>query len=460
MKANMTKIFYAFFAIILSCPITYADWDTVIKGGTFTRVEKYKPSSVELATWIAGDLKELISAAEKGDPEAQYLLGRCYDIREEYEKSLKWYESAAKQGHKDAKQLLQAVDDFDPVEMQKAYDIFYEDTIIPMLSENPEYVEPSTKDGYSGRIYPTETITADALSGDAWAQNVLGTRYEKGDRVIEDYAEAYAWFLISSMNGNDKAKQNKERFKPMLSQLQVASAQKRAKQLNSEIERKKAIANSNPNEALSGEISPSGYGSGFLVKGGFILTCWHVVDGAERISIVVDGKDHIANLVQHDEANDIAVLQILSITSAPALNYSDEAKLGQKVFTLGFPHPDLQGTDVKFTTGTISSLTGIGNSPRYYQISAPLQSGNSGGALFNEKGNFIGIVAAKLDSIATLSMTGDLPQNVNYAIKAGYAIPLLKTIEGFEVGSKRNDETNLLDLIEELKQSVVMIKVY
>lgn len=120
----------------------------------------------------------------------------------------------------------------------------------------------------------------------------------------------------------------------------------------------------------------------------------------------------------------------------------------------------MQGKDVKFTDGSINSLTGVGNNPRYLQISVPLQAGNSGGPLFDNRGNLVGIVAAKLDSLVTLSMTGDLPQNVNYAVKAGYAIPLLKTIEGVEVGSKRKDEVDLIDLIEELKQSVVMIKVY
>ena len=124
------------------------------------------------------------------------------------------------------------------------------------------------------------------------------------------------------------------------------------------------------------------------------------------------------------------------------------------------PHPDLQGSDVKFTTGSISGMTGPENTPRYFQISAPLQAGNSGGPLFDEQGNLVGIVAAKLDSLATLAMTGDLPQNVNYAIKADYLVPLLKTVEGLTIGKEQTKDVNLLELIKELKKSVVMIKVY
>lgn len=158
--------------------------------------------------------------------------------------------------------------------------------------------------------------------------------------------------------------------------------------------------------------------------------------------------------------NDIAILKVDDVNTGIALNISDEMKLGEKVFTLGYPHPDLQGSDVKFTTGTISSLTGIDNSPRYFQISAPLQSGNSGGPLFDEKGNLVGMVAAKLDSLVTLELTGDLPQNVNYAIKADYLEPVLKTVQGLEVGKEKTKDVNLLELIEKQKQSAVMIKVY
>jgi S1-C subfamily serine protease len=102
---------------------------------------------------------------------------------------------------------------------------------------------------------------------------------------------------------------------------------------------------------------------------------------------------------------------------------------------------------VKFTTGSISGLTGPQSTPLYYQISAPIQSGNSGGPLFDEQGNLVGIVAAKLDSLVTLAATGDLPQNVNYAIKADYLRPLLKTVEGINIQPAETKEVDLLSLI-------------
>ena len=96
----------------------------------------------------------------------------------------------------------------------------------------------------------------------------------------------------------------------------------------------------------------------------------------------------------------------------------------------------------------------------FRSISAPLQSGNSGGPLFDECGNLVGIVAAKLDSLKMLAATGDLPQNVNYAIKADYLVPLLKTVDGVKIQPSQSKPVNLLKLVNDLKESVVMIKVY
>jgi S1-C subfamily serine protease len=184
-----------------------------------------------------------------------------------------------------------------------------------------------------------------------------------------------------------------------------------------------------------------------------------VLDGGDKISISCNGKDYAASVIQKDPANDIAVLRVVNAPDGASLSLAD-SKLGANVFTMGFPHPDLQGVDVKFTTGSISGLTGPQNTPLYYQISVPLQSGNFGGPLFDEKGNLVGMVAAKLDSLVTLAATGDLPQNVNYAIKADYLRPLLKTVDGISIEPAQAKETDLLSLIDELKKSVVMIKVY
>ena len=102
--------------------------------------------------------------------------------------------------------------------------------------------------------------------------------------------------------------------------------------------------------------------------------------------------------------------------------------MGQEVFTIGFPNPAMQGVSAKFTKGTISSLTGFQDDLRLYQISVPVQPGNSGGALLDENGNVLGVIVAMLDAKTTFQVSGSLPQNVNYAIKSVYAQAMLDTI--------------------------------
>jgi S1-C subfamily serine protease len=71
------------------------------------------------------------------------------------------------------------------------------------------------------------------------------------------------------------------------------------------------------------------------------------------------------------------------------------------------------------TTGIVSSLSGLLNDTRYLQISAAVQPGNSGGPLLDTSGAVVGVVAAKLNALKFVKATGDLPENINFAIKTG-----------------------------------------
>jgi len=99
-----------------------------------------------------------------------------------------------------------------------------------------------------------------------------------------------------------------------------------------------------------------------------------------------------------------------------------------RVFTIGYPHPDFMGSEPKVTYGLISAVTGLRNDPRIYQISVSIQAGNSGGPLLNMNGKVVGITAPKLSAAKIFKWTGDLPQNVNYAIKIGYLAMLLSSV--------------------------------
>ena len=94
------------------------------------------------------------------------------------------------------------------------------------------------------------------------------------------------------------------------------------------------------------------------------------------------------------------------------------ADVAEDIFVLGYPMTSTMGDEIKYTTGVISSRTGFQGDVSQYQISAPVQPGNSGGPLFDSKGNVIGIVSAKHDGA----------ENVGYAIKASYLKNLMESV--------------------------------
>ena len=91
-------------------------------------------------------------------------------------------------------------------------------------------------------------------------------------------------------------------------------------------------------------------------------------------------------------------------------------KLGDAVVAFGFPLPGVLSSEGNVSTGIVSATSGLGNDVRFIQISAPVQPGNSGGPLFDSSGHVIGVVVAKLDAVRIAELTGDIPQNVNFAV--------------------------------------------
>jgi len=204
-------------------------------------------------------------------------------------------------------------------------------------------------------------------------------------------------------------------------------------------------------------------GTGVVVSPeGLIVTAAHVVEGASKIEVCLPGGKKTAIVAKKDPINDLALLVVdeTSLVAAP-LSESGSVKLGQSVFTIGFPNTEIQGTSPKFTKGEISSLAGIQDEPTRWQISVPVQSGNSGSPLFDESGNVVGIVVSKLDALETAKTTGDLIQNVNYAVKNAYLMPLL---DGFKIKKPSQKKRWVFksneSVVEESKKSVVLILAY
>lgn len=208
-------------------------------------------------------------------------------------------------------------------------------------------------------------------------------------------------------------------------------------------------------------------GSGFFISiGGIIATNAHVIEGASNIEVTVSNEagnlTYKTKVLLSDSKNDVALLQIddekfKGLSSIP-YGIVENSDVGSKVFTIGYPLNDVMGSNYKVTDGIVSSKSGIADDVRYYQISVPLQPGNSGGPLFNKEGNIIGITSARLNSQAV----GTQVQNVNYAIKSSYLLNLYNMLpnstkipETSQVASKE-----LQDQVKILKNYVCLIKVF
>jgi S1-C subfamily serine protease len=265
-----------------------------------------------------------------------------------------------------------------------------------------------------------------ADAGDASAMYDLGLIFEKGDGVPQNYTHAYAWYCLCAAKGWASAATARDLLANLMTPSQIADSQREA---SAYAERKDTDPQTVPGGRKSGTRVTGAIGTGFFVSpDGFLLTAAHVVKNAKSITLETKQGTVSARVVQVDTANDAALLKAEGRFLCLAVTPSRNVKLGADVFTVGFPNIDIQGAAPKLTKGSINALSGIQDDPRAFQISVPVQPGNSGGPLLDATGNVIGVVVSQLDAVKTALITGSLPQGVNYAVKSAYVQPLLDAI--------------------------------
>jgi S1-C subfamily serine protease len=156
-------------------------------------------------------------------------------------------------------------------------------------------------------------------------------------------------------------------------------------------------------------------GSAFAVGKHILLTNQHVVSSCSRIHTEPDGGQ--VDVIASDKKLDLAALRTKTEFSDFArLSTVDDVTLGQEIVIAGFPLRGVLSQGLNVTTGTVSAVAGLKNDSRTYQITAPVQPGNSGGPVFDGEGRVIGVVVGKLNEMAMATAIGSLPQNVNFAV--------------------------------------------
>jgi len=205
---------------------------------------------------------------------------------------------------------------------------------------------------------------------------------------------------------------------------------------------------------------PANYGgTGFaLTANGYVLTNLHVIKDAESITVVDNnGNSYKARVIRTDSQYDLAILKIADDNFTPLSNLPYRLKqngvaMGDEVYTLGFPKDD-----AVFNQGYVSSKTGYNGDSTQYQVSIPVNPGNSGGPLLDQHGNIIGVISARQSQV----------DGATFAVKAKYIQETLNTIPSDSLGkkqvfNKRNSMQNLSKskIIQKFDDYVFMIKVY
>lgn len=263
----------------------------------------------------------------------------------------------------------------------------------------------------------------------------LGRAYAFGEGVPVNLVQASKWWRIAATVAKDDDDRELAvgmigRVSALMTRTQILEAEKLATEWRSRF-REGSPDSAKRGNSPSKTVKPAAKltrGTGFFVShDGLILTCHHIIREAKAIKVRLgDGHVEEGKFIRGSQSVDLALLKIdFASKNHLPLATDVSTKLGDRVFTVGYPAVDLLGSDPKFTEGAISSLTGPGNDLAFMQITVPVQPGNSGGPLVNNQGEVVGVITATASVKEFYKSTGTLPQNVNWAVNASFARGLL-----------------------------------
>jgi hypothetical protein len=450
-----------------------------------------KEDDAEAAIWFR-------KAAEQGHADAQFSLGIMYEkgegVRQDFAEALTWYGKAAKQGNEKAQAVLSGGIDFIKLTaeagnsdsqfklaeryisgagVEKNRSLAEKWLVNSILNDptNKKSIELIEKEfnwhcvdsGSCTSIINNASIMHDKNLSWYWEIGLM--KFEKDKKVYRVILKNYDVMNCNNRTLGHKTLQaldydlnSKENFTYADNKIEFKPLEPSAysdKLFN-------YVCGQTNVDKKAEDVPEVLFGTGWPTQRGYIMTNQHVINGKKKIMVVSTlGEKFSATVLIEDKINDLAVLQVDHPNKLPpALPIANaSARTGSKVFTIGYPHPDVMGGKPKLTEGIVNALSGYMDDPRILQISVPVQAGNSGGPLLNMNGEVVGIVTAKLSAVKMFNWTGDLPQNVNYAIKASYITALLKSVKEQSMETKMLPvkRADLESLSSRIQNSVFLI---
>jgi len=435
-------------------------------------------------------LREWKPLAEQGYASAQNNLGQMYrrgqGVSQNHKTAMKWYRLAAEQGHVFAQNNLGQ--------------IYYEGRGVPQNHKTAvKWYTLAAEQGdapaqfnlgqiyYEGRGVPQDYKTAvkwyrlAAEQGDAPAQYNLGNQYYRGQGVIQDDVYAHMWWNIAaSQQGHKNAIKNRDIVANQMTRSQLAKAQQLARNFVPKKSDPVVVAKKSPEPQVKKKPKPSGTsGSGFFIsKLGHVITNQHVVSDCRKVTIGDNSKKQVtATVMETDRRNDLALLRISNMQMASVetksliqklgikvvplatdgLMRSEDVELGEDVLVAGYPYGEVFSDDIKVNKGIVSGLRGMGDESGQFQIDAAVQPGNSGGPIYDENGNIVGVVVSQLNKMKFAKATGSIPENVNFGIKASTVRQFLNASGLPTKWSKRSKSMSTRELAKIAKSQTVMV---
>lgn len=428
----------------------------------------------EAAKWYA-------ASAEQGFARAQFNLGVMYDfgtgVPLDDVKAAGWYRRAAEQGDQEAQfNLALMLDTGEGIAVDKAEAaVWYRKAAEQgnAAAQNNLAVLLDQGDGLPRA--PTEAAywyEQAADRGNTSAMRNLAALFRDGQGVPQDLIQAYKWFSIAieSMGSGperETALEERSELGERMERSEIKEARRLAEDWlkrmgpGSGAPRVASLAPPSdlPPERMRTELDSTG--SGFFVsRGGLVLTNQHVVAACTDLKLRLGREDiGTASIVASDPTRDLAVLQSVATPPDPAVfRMGRDVRPGDDVVAVGYPLRGLLSSEANVATGTISASAGLRDDPNYFQISAPVQPGNSGGPLLDRSGLVVGIVSAKLDALEVVDAYGDIPQNVNFAIKGRVAAAFLNQHQMILTAQDPGPPMSAADVGERAQRYTVLVE--